>query len=65
MTFDPTFHADAILRAAGSRLANYTMPGSRDAIIDAVMDIFNAGYDAALIGMPCKGEPISAPPPKP
>lgn len=43
MTFDPTFHADAVLRAAGSRLANYTLNGSREAIVDAVSAVYAAG----------------------
>lgn len=37
-------HADAILRAAGSRLANYTMPGTRTAILSAVLECHQDGY---------------------
>ena len=35
----PEQHADAILRAAGSSLANYTMPGTRAAILAAVQAV--------------------------
>ena len=35
----PEQHADAILRAAGSSLANYTMPGARAAILAAVQAV--------------------------
>lgn len=42
----PEQHADAILRAAGSSLANYTMPGTRAAILAAVKAVYDAGKDA-------------------
>ena len=35
----PEQHADAILRAAGSSLANYTMTGTRAAILAAVQAV--------------------------
>ena len=35
----PEQQADAILRAAGSSLANYTMPGTRAAILAAVQAV--------------------------
>ena len=45
----PEQHADAILRAAGSSLANYTMPGTRAAILAAVRD---ESARAAIDAMP-------------
>lgn len=40
----PEHHAEAILRAAGSSLANYTMPGTRQAILDAVREAMGPGW---------------------
>ena len=44
--------ADAVLRAAGSRLGNYTMPSVRAAIIiaalDGYTDAFKNGVDYAI-----------------
>jgi len=40
----PEPHAEAILRAAGSSLANYTMPGTRQAILDAVREAMGSGW---------------------
>jgi len=40
----PERHAEAILRAAGSSLANYTMPGTRQAILDAVREAMGSGW---------------------
>ena len=37
-------HAEAILRAAGSSLRHYTMPGTREAILAAVDAVYFAGY---------------------
>lgn len=37
-------HADAVLRAAGSALRNYTMPSNRAAICQAMQDALNAAY---------------------
>lgn len=37
-------HADAILRAAGSGLRHYTFDSTRDAILSAVLECFQAGY---------------------
>ena len=37
-------HADAVLRAAGSALRHYTMPGTRAAICEAMQDALNAAY---------------------
>lgn len=39
-------HADAILRASGSSLRNYTMDGTRRAILSAVMDCYEEAYRA-------------------
>ncbi len=39
-------HADAILRAPGSRLANYTMPQTRNAILSATIDMWEEAYRA-------------------
>lgn len=41
-----THHADAILRASGSSLRNYTMDGTRRAILSAVMDCYEEAYRA-------------------
>ena len=41
-----THHADAILRAAGSSLRNYTMDRTRRAILSAVMDCYEEAYRA-------------------
>lgn len=37
-------HADAILRAAGSGLRHYTFDSTRDAILTAVLECYQAGY---------------------
>lgn len=37
-------HAEAILRAAGSSLKHYTMPGTREAILAAVRDAMGPLY---------------------
>jgi hypothetical protein len=39
-------HADSILRASGSGLSNYTMDGTRKAILSAVLDCFEEAYRA-------------------
>ena len=44
----PEQHADAILRAAGSSLANYTMPGTRAAILAAVQAVRDESARAAI-----------------
>lgn len=44
-------HAEAILRASGSSLSNYTMPANRKAILSAVMDCYEQAYrDGASFG---------------
>lgn len=44
-------HAEAILRASGSSLRNYTMPTVRRAILSAVMDCYEEAYrDGAAFG---------------
>lgn len=40
----PEHHAEAILRAAGSSLRHYTMPGTRQAILDAVREAMGPGW---------------------
>lgn len=42
-------HADAILRASGSRLSNYTMVKTRDAILSAVIDLWEEAYRAGAV----------------
>ena len=37
-------HAEAILRAAGSSLRNYTMPTNRNAILAAVLACYEDAY---------------------
>ena len=37
-------HAEAILRASGSSLRNYTMPATRRAILAAVLDCYEEAY---------------------
>lgn len=37
-------HAEAILRASGSSLRNYTMPTTRRAILSAVLDCYEEAY---------------------
>lgn len=37
-------HAEAILRASGSSLRNYTMPAVRAAILAAVLACYEQGY---------------------
>ena len=44
----PEQHADAILRAAGSSLANYTMPGTRAAILAAVQAVRDDERDSVV-----------------
>lgn len=39
-------HADLILRASGSGLRNYTMVSTRNAILSAVMDLYEEAYRA-------------------
>lgn len=40
------FHADAILTAAGSGLRNYTMDGTRKAILSATLDAYEEAFRA-------------------
>ena len=47
-------HADAILRAAGSSLRNYTMPATRRAILEAVLATYEAGH---CNGVDCTMQP--------
>lgn len=39
-------HAERILRAAGSSLGNYTLNGSRERILAAVIDCYEEAYRA-------------------
>lgn len=39
-------HAEAIMRAAGSSLRNYEMPGNRHRILAAVLDCYEQAYRA-------------------
>jgi hypothetical protein len=39
-------HADSILRTSGSGLSNYTMDGTRRAILSAVLDCIEEAYRA-------------------
>lgn len=47
-------HAERIMRAAGSSLGNYTLNGSRERILAAVIDCYEeayrAGADRVLMG---------------
>ena len=43
-----TEHADAILRASGSSLRNYTMPGNREAILAACQALHDEGVRAGI-----------------
>ncbi len=52
----PEQHADAILRAAGSSLANYTMPGTRAAILAAVQAVLLEGV---RIGIEAAAESVA------
>lgn len=50
-------HADLILRASGSSLRHYTMPGTRRAILSAVLDCYEEAYRAgAEFALRRKGE---------
>ena len=50
-------HADAILRAAGSSLNNYTMPATRQAILAAVLTCHQDGYyEGVEFGVGAMGE---------
>lgn len=39
-------HAERIMRAAGSSLGNYTLNGSRERILAAVIDCYEEAYRA-------------------
>lgn len=39
-------HADLILKAAGSGLRHYTLPGTRKAILLAALDLYEEAYRA-------------------
>jgi hypothetical protein len=51
MTTTTERHAEAILRASGSSLRNYTMPAVRDAILAAVLACYEEGCrDGVVLG---------------
>lgn len=47
-------HADAILRASGSALKNYSIPATRRAILDAVLACWQMGHDDGLADCDCR-----------